>query len=68
LTPSKQEKDFYSEATISLKGTAKSYSQMVSFITSIEGENIIADNIKMKNDDGGKRTVDVTLKVFILNN
>jgi len=68
LTPAKQEKDLYTEATINLKGIAKRYSQITDFITSIEGASIMADNLKVKRDTEGKQGIDmdVTLKVFII--
>ncbi len=66
MSPSSKQEDFYSEMSINLRATTELYETIVDFLRSLEGKKIVMQALRIRNTDEKKRSVDMTVKSFII--
>jgi len=66
LSPSRKEKDFYTEVVINLRATAQNYKNVLDFISELEDKKITVESLRLKNDANNKKPMDMSIKAVIL--
>lgn len=66
LSPSRRQEDFYLDSSLNLRAFADSYANIVNFVKSLEEKKIIIETLRIKNGDKNKRSVEMSLRTYIL--
>lgn len=66
LSPSRKQEDFYSEVSFNLRANSDLYETIVSFIKSLEEKRVIMETLRIRSADDKKRSIDLTVKSFII--
>lgn len=65
LSPSRKSAGFYTEVSFALRASSDSYSNILNFVKALEERKIIIESLRVRNS-GNKRSADITVKSFIL--